>query len=348
MTGDDAEFFTFVESRKGRAKSKGFMIDLMAQTKELVFDVVDGVPELHFISYLLDPHFSLVLCEVIESVDSDDEEIKRDMALAIAYDVPIYPNTPEAAPELYRLHRDLIAEGFTDEVDGEKRRYRLTRYGRLAHDAEELLRNHDCLEMVSPADALLMKALFEESLQEREAAGQVLARLRAAIEELEEQLALPARDEGALQRILTRNPSLFGAEYCRVRPKHRLGSEYEMDYALERVSGLYDLVEIEASTHALYTKAGNPTAALIHAEQQVLDWLSWVDMNNPYAQQTLPGVQRPRGFIVIGRRTTLTEADTSRLARRNVALQSSYQVLTYDDLLDRARNLLRLLCSPDG
>ena len=90
-------------------------------------------------------------------------------------------------------------------------------------------------------------------------AARALAALRAAIAELDAQLALPDRDESALQRILTRNPALFGAEYRRVLPKHTLGSEYEMDYALERVSGLVDLVEIEPSTLRLYTQAGNPT-----------------------------------------------------------------------------------------
>jgi hypothetical protein len=57
-------------------------------------------------------------------------------------------------------------------------------------------------------------------------------------------LAEGVREE-ELQRCLTRNPTLFGAEYREIKPKHRLGAEFEMDYALVRVSGVVDIVEIE-------------------------------------------------------------------------------------------------------
>ena len=62
-----------------------------------------------------------------------------------------------------------------------------------------------------------------------------------------------------------------------------------MDYALERRSGLVDLVEIEASHHFLFTLRGNPRQHLIHAEQQVLDWLHWIEAHGAYARERLGG-----------------------------------------------------------
>ena len=56
---------------------------------------------------------------------------------------------------------------------------------------------------------------------------------------------------------------LFGPDYVRIIPNHRLGAEYEMYYALERHSGLFDLVEIEASTLALFTRGGDPSSHLV-------------------------------------------------------------------------------------
>jgi hypothetical protein len=109
------------------------------------------------------------------------------------------------------------------------------------------------------------------------------------------------------------------------------------------VSGIYDLVEIEASCHNLFTKGGNPTKELVHAEQQILDWLAWVEKHSAYAREHLPTIQEPIGFVVIGRRLTLSERDQNRLARRNIAFRGTFQILTYDDLLDRAKNLLSLL-----
>ncbi|MCB8980031.1 MAG: hypothetical protein H6657_21685 [Ardenticatenaceae bacterium] len=61
-----------------------------------------------------------------------------------------------------------------------------------------------------------------------------------------------------MQRCLTDNPILFGLDYQLVIPKQALGSEYEMDYALVRWNGQIDLVEIEASTHKLFTKKIKP------------------------------------------------------------------------------------------
>jgi hypothetical protein len=151
------------------------------------------------------------------------------------------------------------------------------------------------------------------------------------------------RNENALQRCLTENPILFGTEYARVIPKHGLGDEYEMDYALERVSGLVDLVEIEASTHPLFTQAGNPRKELVHAEQQVIDWLDWIEQHGEYARHRLPGLMQPLGYVIIGGTLGMSEEERKRLHRRNSMFRGALQILTYDDLLDRARTLLQIL-----
>jgi hypothetical protein len=170
---------------------------------------------------------------------------------------------------------------------------------------------------------LIRRALLAE-LQKREEAGRVLAALRLAIAELEGLLNDRERNENDLQRCLTHNPILFGTDYRRVIPKHRLGDEYEMDYALERVSGLVDLVEIEASTHLLFTQAGNPRKELVHAEQQVLDWLDWIERHSEYARDRLPGLMRPFGYVIIGRSTNLSEKDRDRLHRRNSVSRGAF------------------------
>ena len=123
-------------------------------------------------------------------------------------------------------------------------------------------------------------------------------------------------------------------------PKHKLGSEFELDYALERTSGQVDLVEIEASNLKLFTQSGDPTSHLVHAEQQVLDWLLWLEWNSAYAREHLPGLMSPMGFVVIGRRGSFSDDLGKKLQKRNAIFRGQLQVLTYDDLLDQAKNLL--------
>jgi hypothetical protein len=112
---------------------------------------------------------------------------------------------------------------------------------------------------------------------------------------------------------------------------------------LELVDGSIDVMEIEASTHKLYGVKGDPRQALVHAEQQVLNWLAWLDENSPYARKNLPGVRRPCGLVVIGSRIEMSDQDQERLRWRNIMYAGRLTVLTFEDLIDRCTSLRDLL-----
>ncbi len=57
---------------------------------------------------------------------------------------------------------------------------------------------------------------------------------------------------------------------------------------------------------------------------------------------------RPRGYVVIARSKGLTEEEQRKLSRRNTIIGETLQVLTYDDVLARARNMKRLLLGLSG
>lgn len=199
-------------------------------------------------------------------------------------------------------------------------------------------------ETLTPLDAI---ALAREATQREQAVAEAvraIGNLRAATAALSDEV----RDEAALQRCLTQYPVLFGLQYRAVVPKYRLGKDFEMDYALEQLGGFVDCVELEPSNLRLYTRAGNPTKELVHAEQQVLDWLEWLEANSRLARDDFPGLMRPLGQVVIGRRHSLVKADLTRLRRRNAAWRGSLAVLTYDDLLDRGLHMLDVLTRDAG
>jgi hypothetical protein len=207
-------------------------------------------------------------------------------------------------------------------------------------DALEVLNR---AEPVMPTEARVLFATARRELDTRAEAGRVLLALRLAIEDLSGALESEVRNEAQLQLCLTRHPILFGPEYSRLVPKFRLGGDYEMDFALVRSAGLVDLVELEASTHPVFNKRGAPSGALVHAEQQVLDWLAWLDRCGELARRDLPGIQRPVGYVVIGRDTGWDENTHRRLQQRNAVFGGAVQVLTWDGLLQRASTLLRHL-----
>lgn len=260
-----------------------------------------------------------------EDSDAAKESIKRFLTIALMHDVPVYPNSEEVAPALARFHRELLLEGFrAPDSSGEYVTLVLADSPGANVESLEHFEGMNLTNTVSPAEVHLIRKAVLDEIARRDEAGRILTALRLAIEELAHLLEDTQRNENKLQECLTHDPILFGTEYRRIIPKHKLGDEYEMDYALERASGLVDLVEIEASTHTWFTQAGNPKKELVHAEQQVLDWLDWIERNNPYARDWLPGLVQPTGYVVIGRGDTLSAKDRERLRRRNIAFREAF------------------------
>lgn len=337
------------ELRADQEKSdhpEGFTISTMIRScRELIFDVVDGKPLFHAISYFINGDTLEIqadkLFEISASPDEDeDDEFRHILAIAAIEEVPVYPNTPALAPRLASIHRKMLSEGFTaPDGKGGHKWLKLAARPTTEFFDPKFLPQIDCTAPIYPAEVEIIRSVLFDELGRLGRAEQVLASLDVAVEQLSELLDSATRNENSIQACVTSNPILFGTEYLRIIPKHRLGSEFEMDYAAEKLNGVVDLIEIESSNLKLYTKSGNPTAYLVHAEQQILDWMSWIEHHNSYARDKLPGLVSPVGYVVIGRRDTMSASDLEKLARRNVHWRGQVQILTYDDLLDRAKNL---------
>jgi hypothetical protein len=119
--------------------------------------------------------------------------------------------------------------------------------------------------------------------------------------------------------------------------------KFELDFAISGFWGSTDrrdwtLVEIERTTHNIFTKNGDPTAALTHALRQIIDWRQWVEDNLSYARTIFPDITPiPSALIVIGRRATLSKDDKARLAVLMAGL-FKISIRTYDHLLEICKN----------
>ena len=80
----------------------------------------------------------------------------------------------------------------------------------------------------------------------------------------------------------------------------------------------------------------------MHAFGQVLDFQSWVDNNVSYAQKHMKNITAPRGLLVIGLRSKLSEDEQQKL-RRFVDNSQRIEVRTFDDLLARGETLYESL-----
>jgi len=324
---------------------------LIENAKELIFEVVNNTPKIHVISTLLCVEsfklkYEHILDITFESYDNKDvfDNVKDTLALALALDIPIYPNATSSEKELSKYYKNILETGFTaPDKDGKKINLRATNSKEIKDFNVSNLQNIDLTKFWSALDLLMLKENLQEEFLKLNNAFRTLNYLEVAISKLETALVNENRNENELQSILTEHPILFGIEYAKIIPKHKLGSEYEIDYALEQFSGLIDVVEIESSNLKLYTKQGNPTKELVHAEQQVIDWINWIEKNNSYANSKINGLISPKAFVVIGTNKDLTEKDKESLIRRNKIFNGIISVLTYDDLLLKSKTMLDIL-----
>ncbi|OCA82208.1 hypothetical protein A8F94_20045 [Bacillus sp. FJAT-27225] len=319
--------------------------------KEMIFDIdEESRPLLYIICYTFNSSYNsvevaaLLTTSVEGSKDEIDKDILHELAMSIIYNVPVFPNDNSTEQKLVEYYNELYEYGFEllDE-NGELKTYKLTNSIMPNLEEEVDLTSNEIPRIYSFSEVNIYKNKIMEKLKQLDNAQYVINNLKEGIKKLSDLLNSSFRNENKLQTILTNYPILFGTEYIRVLDKHSFGSEYEADYVLERYSGLFDVIEIEASTLNIYTKQGNPSSELVHAEQQIMDWLEWIEHNNPYAREKIQELYSPKGYVVIGRSKTLTPENKEKLRRRNLIFRDKIEIITYDDLLDNANSLLNIL-----
>src|SRR5207245_5987057 len=133
-------------------------------------------------------------------------------------------------------------------------------------------------------------------------------------------------------------------------PQKRLGDKHVTDFVIGEFNSLgyhWYPVELESPTAKLFTKSGDPSAALNHAIRQIQDWRSWLTQNLDYARRNrvdggleLSKIRPdPKGIIFIGRRNMMT-GDT-QLRREQMSHDLQIDIHTFDHLYNVAESWLR-------
>jgi len=328
---------------------------ILQSSKEVIFDNSGKFPSLHFITIGYSVEHARIVYDAAlqsefedESAEEIEQELIRILAFASVLEIPVYPNSRNDIEELSRLHALLRTDGFEIESnDGELATFSLNTRSAIQIVSESHSKTLDVSGPLPPIEIELLRKTLSNKISHLNHVNFVLSKLTNAISSLELLLEKHGRHENELQRCLTENPILFGPEYIEIIPKHRLGAEYELDYALRTASGTIHFVEIEASNLSLFTKKGHPKSCLIQAEQQILDWFMWIDDNKSYAEKRLPQIENPFGILVIGRSIKMTDAEKKILRHRNSLFRGRMKIMTYDDLLIQSRALLKRLTTPD-
>jgi hypothetical protein len=178
-------------------------------------------------------------------------------------------------------------------------------------------------------------------LDGRRAAREQHAKLLAQFE------ALLAGPEEPCHQFLKATPGLLCATHDAAWSKVPFGNHVS-DFVFREPRNDYILVEIEAPYRELFRRNGHPRQELTHAIGQIDDWLSYIQDNKAKVENELGllGISAtPRTLILIGRSASLTENNRRRLAVMR-SRTPGLTIMTYDDLLARARENLERLFGP--
>lgn len=163
---------------------------------------------------------------------------------------------------------------------------------------------------------------------------------------------LERKGENYFQKLLENNGWIFGPSYEEIIPKRKADPENQPDFALKRYDGFCDIVEIESPDKLLFTKPDRsgkmqPTAALIHAITQAMDYID--SYNQEHEKMYYKDVQakvpnplhayHPRGYVIVGRDKGV---DRKRLRQLNNFLHNIV-VMTWDEFFEQSDRMLNIL-----
>jgi hypothetical protein len=177
----------------------------------------------------------------------------------------------------------------------------------------------------------------------------ILARFLSLAESYNKLVSLNV-GELVFQRFFQKYPIFLEPSIKFSYPQMSFGAEKFPDFVLLLANFTYVLVEIEKPGVRLFTKKGEPTAILTHAQQQIREYLEWSITERDFLIKRLcPKINahNVKGLIVIGRTEGLSDKDKRRLELINSEIRGKYEIKTFDqlsmDLSVIANNFLPLL-----
>ncbi len=145
-------------------------------------------------------------------------------------------------------------------------------------------------------------------------------------------------DETHFQAFLTRHPQLLDPMAIEVWPTPDLHGSQKPDFVVRRSDDSYLIVEIEKPAKPIVTNGGQLTAEVTQAEQQVVNYRTFLLNRISEARQHFPKISDPEGLVVIGLERDLNEKQKEVLTNAN-RHRSRVKIIGFDYLSDRAKTI---------
>ena len=181
------------------------------------------------------------------------------------------------------------------------------------------------------------------------------AKRNDAVREFEEAIDTQMQ-ESFWQEWFNKNKWVLGSEYLNILPERDIDVNDIADYLVRSIDGFLDVVEIKKPNLPFWTKPdshGNlcPTASLTAAITQCLNYLYRIELQSNSVDffERVDGTKtvKPQCMLVYGRSNDWGEDEYKALRILNAAYHQLH-IITYDQLLIRAKQLLGVEETPDN
>jgi hypothetical protein len=181
------------------------------------------------------------------------------------------------------------------------------------------------------------------------------AKRNDAVREFEEAIDTQPQ-ESFWQEWFNKNKWVLGSEYLNILPERDIDVNDIADYLVRSIDGFLDVVEIKKPNLAFWTKPdshGNlcPTASLTAAITQCLNYLYRIELQSNSVDffERVDGTKtvKPQCMLVYGRSNDWGEDEYKALRILHAAYHQLH-IITYDQLLIRAKQLLGVEETPDN
>ena len=176
-----------------------------------------------------------------------------------------------------------------------------------------------------------------------------IQKMELSVERLEQVIAGDYKNEVDIQHFLKDNIWMFGNDYVYIVENGKINSQNILDMVPQNFESYIDIIEVKLpkeelfnfdDSHNNYYSTSHLTKAIAQTQNYIFE-LEKKTVDQEYQNKNNCKVIRPNGIILFGNKKPLSEEERQYLR----ILNSSYhnlQVITYQQLLEKARNTLRI------
>lgn len=182
-----------------------------------------------------------------------------------------------------------------------------------------------------------------------------LQKMDIAIKSLENILLGDYINEIFIQKFLKENIWMFGNDYAFVVENNKINPSNILDLMPQNIENYVDIIEVKLpnerlfsydNSHQNYYPASNLTKAIAQTQNYIFE-LEAKTCDEIYQQINNCKVIKPRGIILCGADQVLNEDEKKYLRILNASYHN-IQIITYQQLLEKAHNTIDIIKSMQG